>query len=344
LEKWGSRHLFIFSSETGEMLKLLSKLGLLVLLVGGSMQILFFAARGLETSYYEDGRYEWVNRLALQPKVLIMGSSTAEDDISSIEMSHALGLRSGEVVDVGMIESGPLQMLHCWNSLGRGRDSVKIVLMGIDPWIAYQSYDWIQEFPTVYWTPWQRLYTLSDSRYPSFVLTGRVLVAASHKWISRLFGSQTPTLTHTINFGSLTLLEKPKNFREHTKEYFGETSVFPLSKLYVQRMLELKRVVEKAGSEFVLFLPPKRKIWVKEYDRDCIDLDSELVSVLNGALGPTRMVGSFRQFPSMSDDSIFADHTHLNGIGQRLFSDSVAARLYTVLALKPQYLHSLSAY
>ena len=135
-----------------------------------------------------------------------------------------------------------------------------------------------------------------------------------------------------------------KNFHEHTREYFGNTKVYPISDLYMSRLAMLKESVEKQGATFILYLPPKKAFWRDEYERDCKDIDSDFVSHLNKALGPTRIIGSFAQFAAGPEDSLFIDHVHLTGEGQRRFSDSIAANLPRVLASPPGPIKSLLKY
>jgi len=326
------------------MLKLLVKLLLFALLIGASMQALFVGARGLETLYCEDSSYAWVNHLPVKPKIVILGSSTALYNLSPRELCEKLQLKNGEIINMGRIQLGSIEMYHFWNTIAQKRDSVKIVLMTVDPWIGYQSHDWIEEFPTLYWNPWQRFYAVIDSGFPRSVLSGMIVTEVVKKSIRHFLHSAEPNVEPPGDFGSVAMPLHVKNFKENARGYFGETRVYPVSNLYMSRMAMLKRSVEQQGAKFILVLPPKQRIWLDEYISECHELDSDFVSHLNAALGPTRAIGRFAQFSAFGDDSLFIDHDHLTAEGERRFSDSIAVHLPEVLASEPKYLKSLSSH
>jgi hypothetical protein len=325
------------------MLKLVLKLLLFALLIGASMQAMFVGARSLETLYYEDSSYAWVNHLSVKPKIVILGSSTALYNMSPREFCTKLGLRNGEVINMGMMQRGSIDMYHFWNTIEQKRDSVKIVLMTIDPWLGYESYDWIVEFPTLYWSPWQRVYTVIDSGYPHSVLSGVAVTNVVKKSVRQLYAS-APSLETPGDYGSVGMPSHVNNLKETARGYFGDAKVYPVSELYMSRMAMLKRSVEQHGATFVLVLPPKQRVWLDGYNSECHELDADFVNHLNAALGPTRVIGSFAQFSANGDDTLFVDHDHLTTEGARRFSDSIALHLPKVLASKPAYMHSLSTY
>jgi len=308
------------------------------------MQAMFVGARRLETLYYEDSSYAWVNRLPVKPKIVMLGSSTMLINLSSREVCAKLDLKDGEVINIGGSDRGSIDMYHFWNTIAKNRDSVQIVLMTVDPWIAYQSYDWRQRFPTLYWSPWQRVYAIADSGFPRSVLSGMIVTEVVKKSVRQLLHTSIPNINTPVDYGSELMPLHVKKSTAHTRAYFGETTVYPVSELYISRMAMLKRSVEQQGAKFILVLPPKQKIWLDEYQSECSTLDSEFISHLNAALGPTRVIGSFGQFSASGDSTLFIDYVHLGSEGQRRFSDSIAGHLPEVLASQPKYLNSLSSY
>jgi hypothetical protein len=224
------------------------------------------------------------------------------------------------------------------------RDSVQVVLFSIDPWIAYQSYYWIEDFSTLYWNPVQRLYPAFVENWPRYVMTGAVATdvakkSAQHSLHLHESRTQAPT-----DFGGEILDTHLKNYREHARAYFGPTTLFPISQLYFDRLRDLKNEVEAQGAEFILFLPPKKNVWVSEYRLTCRDIDSDFVAHLNQALGATKVILSYRLFPEPEEDSLFMDHVHLSATGQRRLSDSVSSVLINTSLIAKQPMHSLTDY
>ena len=325
------------------MLKLVVKLLFFAILICGSMQMMFVEARRLERLYYEDSTYAWVNHMSVKPTIAILGSSTALYNLSPREICLKLGLKEGEVVNLGGIQRSSISMYHFWNTIAHNRDSIKIVLVSVDPWIGYQSYDWIQEFPTLYWIPGSG-FTALDTVYPHSVLSGMVVTDVIKKSIRQLLKSSQVNIEAPGDYGSQVMSLHVKNFKKTARGYFGETSVYPISELYLSRMALLKHSVEEQGAKFVLLLPPKQSVWVTDYRSECREIDSDFINRMNDVLGPTRVIGSFSQFPSSADNTLFMDHDHLSAEGQRRFSDSIARQLPSVLISKPQLLKALYSY
>ena len=331
--------------------RFLLKLFLFTLLIACSMQASFFLAQKLERPYFTDGKYAWVSRLPRKPKIVLMGSSTVLNNLSPREIMSKCDLQEGEVINLGGGSRGPLQSVHIWRELGSAIDSVKYVVVSIDPWLAYSAYYWIEDFPTVYWNPVQRMYPAFVNNWPRYVMSGAVATDVMKKSAQHALDIQAPNLEVPHDFGGEVLDIHLKNYREHAREYFEPVSLFPISSLYLDRMRELKQEVEKNGAQFILLLTPKKRIWQEEYRRDCIDIDSDFVYHLNSALGSVRVIGSFALFQgdvSLDrgdvEDSLFMDHVHLSGKGQKKLSDYVAAQLKLVGKLSPSPLRSLSTY
>jgi hypothetical protein len=331
--------------------RFLFKLFLFALLVGCSMEVSFFIAQKLEKPYFTDGKYAWVTKLPRKPKIVLMGSSTVLNNLSPREIMSACDMQSGEVINLGGGSRGPLQSVHIWRELGNVMDSVKYVVVSVDPWLAYSAYYWIEDFPTVYWNPVQRMYPAFVNNWPRYVMSGAVATDVMKKSAQHALHIQAPNLAVPHDFGGEVLDIHLKNYREHTREYFGPVSLFPISSLYLDRMRELKTEVEKRGAQFILLLTPKKRIWREEYARDCIDIDSDFVNHLSAALGPVRVIGSFALFSEDSalaqgdiEDSLFMDHVHLSGKGQKRLSDYVAEQLKLAKPLSAAPLHSLSTY
>ena len=150
-----------------------------------------------------------------------MGSSTVLNNLSPREIAKKLGLEPGEVVNLGGGSRGAVQMYHLWNVIAPNRDSVRTVVFSVDPWIAYQAYYWIEDFPTLYWNPIQRLYPATVSNWPRFVMTGAVVTDVAKKSAQHAFGMGAPKTEIPHDFGGEILDIHLKNYREHTREYFG---------------------------------------------------------------------------------------------------------------------------
>jgi hypothetical protein len=308
------------------------------------MQLLFVGAQKLEKPFFQDSTYAWVNHLKVHPKVVLMGSSTVLNNLSPREIADKLGLAAGEVINLAGGSKGALQMYHLWQVIKPNRDSVRVVLFSIDPWIAYQSYYWIEDFPTLYWNPVQRFYPAFVDNWPRYVMSGAVATDVVIKSVKHLLGLKAQSTDAPRDFGGEILDIHLKNYRDHAREYFGPTSLFPISKLYFQRLRELKTEVEAQGAEFVLLLPPKKNVWVNDYSATCRDLDSDFVGYLNKAIGPTKVIMSYHLFAPSLEDSLFMDHVHMSKEGQRRLSDSVANALTSLGSVEKKQVRGLLDY
>ncbi len=304
-----------------------AKVILFLVLIAASMQLIFVGARRLEKPFFEDSTYAWVTHLNVHPKVVLMGSSTVLNNLSPRRIASVMGLAPGEVINLGGGSKGALQMYHLWQVIKPNRDSVRVVVFSIDPWIAYQSYYWIEDFATLFWNPLQRLYPATVDNWPRYVMSGAVATDVVKKSAQHLLHVQGPQIEAPSDFGGEILNVHLKNYREHTREYFGPIWLFPISQLYFDRLRKLKQQVEAQGAEFVLLLPPKKQVWVEGYRNNCRDIDSDFVLHLNQALGATKVIMSYHLFLQSEEDSLFMDHVHMSAEGQRRLSDSLAVQL-----------------
>lgn len=296
-----------------------------------------------EESYYAKHRASWLESPQVQPKVVLMGSSTVHYGLSPAIVAESSDYEMSEVVNISGDAYTPLINEHIWRRHAGALSGAGLVLYGMDPWIFYEQYYRNNDFMRLHWSYRQRIEHVRRayrSGKPDIgLLTGtysrRVLKRVAENW-----WWPRDAMFRGRDNGSHVLRRAPSvGRRAFARGFFGDTSLFPLSDIYVERLARLKEQVEAHGGVFVLVFPPKTRAWVESYRTTCSDLDHELAEAVRERLGPVRTIGSYRLFSNQTP--YFVDHVHLSERGRRAFSEFIGESLSDLSAQSPRELSSL---
>ena len=332
-------------------LKSLLFLGTLVL----ALELLTCGSRALVAQYYRYDEfldYAWLDALPNQPRVMIMGSSTALLALSPAVFLEHGEFKPGEVVNVAFHARHPVQSYYIWQQLSpKVRHGIQTVLYGLDPWVFAESYYRYDDFSVSQWSFWQRLNVLwnSGSTFDDKIRLkvlgyGFLQNSIGHSLKNYLLYKKPAVTAASIpaDYGAQALDGRPKNFngQDLVRGWFNPIGTFPLSPYYFEYLKRLKSEVTRDGKEFVLLLTPKMDEMLDSYRKDCADIDRQFVDMVNEYLGPTKIIGSFSYFDREKQGLYMNDDVHLNRAGQKIYSRYIAAELraingFAVAPLRP---------
>jgi hypothetical protein len=314
----------------------------------------FIVAETLEPVYFKKIELRWLGSPKVNPSVVFLGASTMRHAVSPTIVANRVGLAAGEVINLAFDARTPPMSLSVWRDLLSLHSNVKLVFYSIEPWLMSEKYHGFDDFETLQWSLPQKTYaTLRPIAFPDdlrarlprknhFLNLARISTAiVSNVGKPRVVHEEPPAdfggVAKTGNLG-----HNPQS--EEICRFYSPRSLFNISKLYVERLSELKKLAEQAGAQFVLALPPLPKSVVADYEINCSgQVDTELISAIRKYLGPVAVVGSFRLFHESHDSIHFADMAHLNTVGQARFSMFIADHIRAA-SFRPEPLKSLIRY
>jgi hypothetical protein len=297
----------------------------------------------LEAPYYDRHRASWLESPKIQTKVVLIGSSTVRYGLSPEIVAETSEYEQSEIVNISGDAYTPMINSHIWKEHADALSNARLVLYGMDPWIFYQHYYRNKDFMRLHWTYRQRIEHVRGSYSSANPDIGLLTGMYSRRVLKRIVEDQwwpRAFMLRGRDNGSSILRRPPRvTTRANTRAFFGDTSRFPLSSIYLERLAEIKERVEAQGGIFVLVFPPKTRAWVESYQNTCAELDRELADAIRSRLGPVRTVGSYRLFSD--ETSYFVDHVHLRESGRRAFSEFVGRSLAKIPEQRPRELTSL---
>jgi hypothetical protein len=299
--------------------------------------------------------HHWVGRLEIEPRVLVMGSSTVMYGVSPKIVTEKIGARRGAVVNISAHSRTAVQSYVEYLNL-RGRVAKSpLVLYGIDSWILGTRYFHHDRFLPMLWTPGERYAFFAHQKperwkkqIPKHLLG--LDPYRLYETITRPAG-RGPRNEESVGWeippdlGGRKLNKRPKNFEADLRaRWFRFHEGFGLSSFVIDHLGRLKEAVEADGGRFVLVVMPRRSDWRRSYKETCSEIDDEIGRRLDARLGDTVVVGSMSAIPRKKERKAFADAAHLNPRGQRILSRQLAGVIEKVEELEPKPIKPLRTY
>ena len=292
----------------------LSILLLLEIWIGAGKKSLFTEKKLGKVFGHSGEPYQWLSQVKHSHKVLLLGSSSVKYGLSCTQL-NALSHDSLAFISLAKDARDPIETYFILQQLNLA--NVKAVYMGIDPWMFVKTY---------YKNRKSYLYLDMDplmaARY-SLEQDPRLFPGRYKSLIISLF-SVSPAKTDTNQpvprgFGSVTLTRSPVNFNDpvYKKFQFENWGWSDLQFEYLQKIILLCR---EKNISFTAFYPPKRSDFIADYKTNCIEIHASFLEKLKSYGFSNPIVGSFDQLQP-GGDSLFADAYHLNGKGQKVYSE-----------------------
>jgi hypothetical protein len=281
-----------------------------------------FLNRFYLTNYFETNEFEWLKKT--NPEIVILGSSTSKYSINPIYLSGLLNIDSLTVINAAITASNPIKSYFILETIIDKIDSNFLLFFGFDSWVFSEKYYRYEPILISNWSANQKYSYILKYGISSEPVLGGNFLASLNKILSKPINKIIPS-----NNG----WESPKdmsldiNATPPLNEWF-DYPVFKQSKLYFDYLRKIIKEISVRDGRFVLFIPPKRKDWIDEYnsmDEVKKIFDNELIS-LN-----CKIVDYSNIFYGYEQQAFFVDKVHLSYYGAQEFTRLISEE---VLKLK----------
>jgi len=287
--------------------------------------IFYIVSQWMQSFYFYDSNYKWLQKLENKPRLIFLGPSTAKLGLSCHIFGNVLDFSSGEVVNLASEAQTPIFSYYIFKEYQQYFQSKYIVAYILEPWVCSEYYYFNDGVLSVKWSFSQRLFFINSNKdYLRSLFGGNFALA--FKRIFRIYTTKNYTVPQDFGSGIIPQGAKVTNFQEPIEEWFWQ-NYFGVSHYQIEYLEKLKTEVENSGNTFILILLPKAKEWTSDYALKLKDYDNELISLLNTKLGRIKVIGSFKLVPLDLIPEMFADNVHLNSYGQEFVSYEIAKKL-----------------
>lgn len=231
---------------------------------------------------FQDG---WVTRLAHPPRILLMGSSTVAFGLDATMIAP-------DAVNLAAPARTPVQSLALVERLGDGVASADIMIYGLDPWVFTMEY--LKRDPV----------RGNPHGISGFSIYRRILQSEPKLVVGAIPDMQ----------GTQILTDIPKNFDGPVEDWFGEDRMWDEPSF--ESLEKLITFAQENGTTVILWIPPRRSDWRKEYETCCSDIESEFMARIRGISSDILIIDHSSIIPKEDEGRMFMDGVHLSREGQ----------------------------
>ena len=275
----------------------------------------FFAFKNYDV--YSLSRYSykfnhacWVDS---KPEYIVLGSSTARYSVIPKLIADMNGIDPERVVNLAMNAATPWQNYNTYDINIDTLREAKVVYYNLDPWILTERYYKHSTYERILWNhaQWKQFAEEERAANNYFMPASLFLRNFSRRKCRVEFDDRGYSRLQTRDLRPLDEWEYGKWYRA------GD--VFGISEFELKYIRELKSIVEKNGSEFVILLIPKHQRWLTAYSKET-EFDGQLVDRLNDLLWKVRVVCSYDAARYNLTDQDFFDNYHLSHSGAEKYT------------------------
>jgi hypothetical protein len=258
--------------------------------------------------------YNWIKKVKPNKKILLLGSSSVRYGLSCSKLNE-LSNDTLSFINLGMDARDPVEMYFLLKQIDL--TDVKSVYLGLDPWIFTKRY-------YKHINPYLYLDMNFFTAYKYWIEHDRSIFLKRYKsFLKYLFPSENSY--HEINqevpidYGSIKLTNKPKNFNSPINEFF-QIDKYGWSELQFLYLTKIVSLCKTRNIYFSAFIPPKRSDYSDTYKSKCSLIHKEYVNNLVNANFSAPIFGKFNQLDTIGDYDFFQEAYHLNSHGQEVYS------------------------
>jgi hypothetical protein len=213
-----------------------------------------------------------------------MGSSTVAFGLDATMFSDAVNLAAPART--------PVQSLALFERLGDVVAHADTLLYGLDPWVFTQEY--------------QKRDPVRGQRHgiSGFRIYRRILQSEP-----KLVVGPVPDMR-----GTQILTDIPKNFDGPVTEWFGEDRMWDEASFASLEKLII--FAQENGTTVILWIPPRRSDWRREYEMCCSDIETEFMARIRAVSSDIPIINHSDIISEDDEARMFMDGVHLSREGQ----------------------------
>ncbi len=283
----------------------------------------------LESAYAEElNSYSWIQKVDTV-QGYIFGSSSLRYGVSSKLLDDS----NGHWLNLSKDARDPIVFYLLLQKYYNFKKPKKIVV-GLDPWIFTKGY---------YYHRMQLMYLDLDAQEtfrmhkkdPSVYFTKFKQIAGTYihfNTLSKAFvNNEIPE-----NYGSIVLNKGASNFQEINESWF-EAKRYHWSDMQFEYLKKIKDYCVTKKIELIFIIPPKRTDYNTAIKKLFTEEHQQWWQKINQCIGGEKIVGRFSDLSSYPQNSIFAESCHLNGNGQKVYTELLKEQLKHPEIIEPGY-------
>ncbi len=252
--------------------------------------------------------YQWVEKLHVKPKIVLVGSCTTQTGYSAKELQKLLGLRDGEVINLATAPSSPEITYFIVKKYIDKFDDNALILYGFDPEILSEVYYHYLNILLSHWS-----------------LRERISYISSHN-------TDFPTTMNIVNGGNVFMNIEDifvTNSKDTKGDDYGSTkylrgldptipveqsfclSTFHISQRFLQNFAKLDNLVYQKHRKMIVYYPAYSNRFMKQYIE--LNYHNNIQTQLHKVIKYSRFEDQLTTHP----DSCYLDLIHISLKGKK---------------------------
>jgi hypothetical protein len=209
----------------------------------------------------------------------------------------------------------------------------KIVVMGLDPWI-YSKYYYRHRSEIMYFdfNFEEKIYFGFEKKNLPFVLARNMINTSRNAFNEE----KTPPKPTPKGLGSIELKRSAVNFKEVNDDWF-KLNRYNWSELQFEYLKKINELCKQKKLRIVYVITPKRLDYIKSIKSNFLDEHTIWWNKIISRIPKEEVLGTYDCLEEFNQDSIFAEAYHLNGFGQKCFSQYIIHNLSKTNRIKSDF-------
>jgi hypothetical protein len=260
--------------------------------------------------------YGWIKDIKSDSLAFLAGSSSIKYGLSC-SILNGLSNKKIKYINIADIKRDPIQTYFILKNIEITR--VSSIYFGLDPWIySKRYYKFKNNYLYLDFSPIEIL--LYSLEHDNNALTERYKCFLSYLFPKAINNNQSKIMDIPLDFGSVALTVKPKNFNEPIDSWF-QLEKYGWSELQFNYLKKLSELCKERGIKFYVFVPPKKSTFNEVYKAKCKTIHEQYVSNILSRGFNVPIFGKFDEFGDTEGNKLFSDAFHLNDKGQKAYSN-----------------------
>ncbi len=264
--------------------------------------------------YTKEFPYQWVTKLSVSPKIILVGSCTTRRAYSSKALQEALGLQDGEVINLATTPNNPEITYFLVNKYINSFASNALILYGIDPFILSEIYYKNFNILLSQWSLKERFdyVAANNSDFPT---TMNIVDGGNVFMNIKEIVMNNNTDTKLNDFGSTIPSKVAESDQPPLNQWFY-LSTYNISQRFMENVSKLDKLVYQKHRKMIVYYPVYPDCYMKQYEK--INCHNSIQAQLHKAIQLNRFDDQLSTYP----DSCYVDLVH---ISQKARNDFLAS-------------------
>lgn len=251
------------------------------------------------------------------PKVVFMGSSTAQKHIDTEIVQKSNNLLEGEVVNIGMNASTPIENYALILKNPDLFKNVEAVFYSFDPWIYSKTYYKYRRIERVLWS--KEEWDIAKLEYQ---LDGKYLSSWKYylkEWNKSSKGPIRLSKENQFGFKPIIGVKKESDNKKDEFKSFRLFKDLGVDTLQIKYLSKIKEHFKNSNVDFFFYISPQKRSAVEDLSV-FKSFHNQIFAAIFKEMGEIEIIGNINPSNCKLSDEFFFDNSHLNHMGAIIFS------------------------